>query len=743
MTTPLTGNFDLCIEFTDAALSGFAAPLFNGQPKNFALPSGLPIGGTATLGIDTVTLAAAPSSSQPRGAEVTINFVDSSLSITTPKQAFAQPLQGAITVTGVPFTLQQSGVDTQTLTLDFTEASVNIDPMAGIQWGANSLDSIENALTPALGFKPDPSVFQPVLAQGLKTALQQNVGAVPIPGAVFHTVPAGQDGDLGQPAAGQQPAQPPHFAKVDDRTLAAAVPQPGVLCILGTIFQSDLVGDAILAKTELATDAAHTGSLTISPSGFQNIFSATAQKKAKGQLPPGTTITSITTTMVANEIGLHVGGSTTGPFYTATWTIDGFMLASISNGALALQLVEPVANASVSVDWWVWLATIGVFGAPTAVQMAIDELEAKLSDGALSAVKNMIPTLTSDIAQATTAISGIPLTFDKVDVFSTGMILQGMAQLPPTFGTIVQGIVTDPNEAPVPNATVTINPAGAPQGNSASALTDNSGLYKFDTLPLNVFASDPNATKPYPIYPIVAEANYFLPSDPSRTVTITWGQLTTADFVLQKVADITVQGHVLANGAPVADATVTLAYGEPPDQLTGLIPAQPDATGFYKITTNPNQYTGGYTVSVSAPSFDPQLRPIGQIANGATVQQDFALVAPHPFTVMGTVSIAVETPNDTNVGPAAGAKVSVFPTVQQSPPLASYTGQTDQNGNYSIGPVDPGVYTGDYSVMVEVTNLGSQKQQVMQPAGASVEADFELWRTLKGPPHPVKPGTGM
>jgi len=396
-------------------------------------------------------------------------------------------------------------------------------------------------------------------------------------------------------------------------------------------------------------------------------------------------------------------------------------------------------------DWWLWLASAAV-AAPLAG--IIDFVQGKVLNGAVAALQNTIPTLANDINQSTTAISGIPLTFDKVHVQPDGIILQGMAQLPATFGTIVQGIVTDPNEVPIPNATVTINPAGKVQGYTASATTDSNGFYKFDTLPLNVFTSDPNATKPYPIYPIVAGQADFLPSDPSTTVTITWGQITSVDFALQKVSDITVMGKILANGAPLPNATINLAYGEPPDQLTGQIQGSINAsTGAYSITTNPHQYTGGYTVSVSAPGFDPVVRPIGTIANGATVEQDFNLVAPHPFIVMGRVQGAVGP--DPTIVPVGDAKISVFPKTQSSPPLPSYTGNTDSNGNYSVGNVSPGAYTGEYTVMVAAKGYDGQAQSVLQPSGPSIEVDFQLFRTVSPKPGPtpsgggIRPGTAM
>jgi len=138
-----------------------------------------------------------------------------------------------------------------------------------------------------------------------------------------------------------------------------------------------------------------------------------------------------------------------------------------------------------------------------------------------------------------------------------------------------------------------------------------------------------------------------------------------------------------------------------------------------------------------------------QLCEGIAAGSASLVVAPHPFTVTGNVSCIYQSFNDTNVENVADAKISVFPTVQPSPPVPIYPGQTDTNGAYSIGPVNPGTYTGDYTVLVEATKVGSQKQQIPQPSGTSFEQDFQFEKWVGPPPHtvtpgtPVTPGTGM
>jgi hypothetical protein len=142
VTTPsdLTGNFDLCVEISDAVLSDFAASMFRDTTQSSAISASIPLGGTsvsvmgqATFPIDTASITAEPSSSEPAGATVQIGFTDASLSVTQPP-VLAAPLSGTITATGVRFRLSDAvgTPPSKNLELDFTgpalNANVALDP---------------------------------------------------------------------------------------------------------------------------------------------------------------------------------------------------------------------------------------------------------------------------------------------------------------------------------------------------------------------------------------------------------------------------------------------------------------------------------------------------------------------------------------------------------------------------------------------------------------------------------------
>ena len=727
MTSTLTGPFDLCVELTDAALSGFASPVFRDQTQTVSFPSNpLSLVGQAVLDIQSASIAAAPSSSQPTGATVTINFVDSTLAFTAPHPAFAEPLSGAIVVSGVPFALVAGAGGQQDLELDFTATSVS----AQIHWAGNELDnSIVPAVNKAGNANLSGDLISGFLNTGMTDALQSKVGKQKIAGAAFQMAPPGKDGTL----------SPPTFTQLGVVTRAKTGQQPGVLGILATIFKSDDAPSQpppAAGKIATATDSAHTGSLTISPAGFQNIFVFEANQN--NQVPAGT---SITTTLEEGKIGLHLAGTQSTDVYTANWTIDGDMLASISNGALSLQLTNVVEHVSVSLSWWVWVSEIAVGGAPLAGLVA--EIQAQVKDGAMTQVQKAVSTLTTDIGQSSTAISGIPITFDHVAVHTQGIVLLGTAQLPEVFGTFVQGIVTDPNEVPIPGATVIINPDGE-SGLYTETTTDQNGRYTFESgvagVNLDVFSSDPNGPEPYPI--TAAQPEYITGTE---QVSINWGQIVTKDFVLQPVKDITVKGQVLGNGTPLEGAIVTLSTVPDPTQVTVGTSTPSDKQGMYTLTTNPGQTLGdAFTVSATAPGFNTQAMPIGVISNGGTVTENFTLATPHPFTVTGTVTGSYGQQSDPTLGAVGDAKIMVFPKTQPSPPLPTATGQTQTNGSYSVGPVNPGSYSGDYLVLVEAKLFEMQKVDVSQPTGASVEVDVELSPVpSKVPGPPVKPGTAM
>ena len=549
MTSTLTGPFDLCVELTDAALSGFASPIFRDQTQTVSFPSNpLSLVGQAVLDIQSASIAAAPSSSQPTGATVTINFVDSTLAFTAPHPAFAEPLSGAIVVSGVPFALVAGSGGQQDLELDFTATSVS----AQIHWAGTELDSsIVPAVNKAANANLTGDLISGFLNTGMTDALQSKVGKQKIAGAVFQTAPQGKDGTL----------SPPTFTQLGVVTRAKTAQQPGVLGILATIFKSDDAPSQpppAAGKIATATDSAHTGSLTISQAGFQNIFVFEANQQ--NQVPAGT---SITTTLEEGKIGLHLAGTQSTDVYTANWTIDGDMLASISNGALSLQLTNVVEHVPVSLSWWVWVSEIAVGGDPLAGLIA--EIQALVKDGAMTQVQNAMSTLTTDIGQSSTAISGIRLPLTTSPFTPKTSSCWARRSFRRSSGLSCRE--SSPTERSTdPGATVIINPDGE-SGLYTETTTDQNGRYTFESgvagVNLDVFSSDPDGPELYPI--TAAQPEYITGTE---QVSINWGQIVTKDFVLQPVKDITVKGQVLGNGTPLEGAIVTLSTVPDPTQVT-------------------------------------------------------------------------------------------------------------------------------------------------------------------------------
>jgi hypothetical protein len=715
----LTGNFDLCVEVTESILSAFLNSTFGGtrqqgQFTNVAVDDHA-ISGLATLGIDTAGIKVDPAHSP--GGLVDITFSDSAIAFTAPVAADAAPLAGSVNASA-PFKLPPPASNSTSLELDFTDPSAS----ATVTLNAASLANVQGALAKVGLTGIPPAQLQTFLNQAMKATLAATVGAAKV-NAGFTVVP-GQDGTFGPPP--KFPAMPQLV------TRPAAGGAPGVLCGLGTILQSDVPNDNAANKTVTATDSVHQLSLTVSPAAVQGLL----VKEAAGQLPAGLTLTA---TLLSGTIQIHVGGSISGTGYSADVTVDAHVTLSVPGGVLTPQVTIDQQSVNVSLDWWVWL--LGGVIIPAIVDAIANLAANQLLQGWLS----KLVVQANGYGVPTAGL--LPFTFNAVDIQPQGIIIQALVPVAtPSDSTFVQGMVTDlKTEAPVAGATVIINPDGATGGALGSGLyaevsTDQNGMYSFGTGELDVFANDPNG--PYPI--TAAQSDYFTGTE---TVTLEWGKTVTQDFALQPVLPITVKGQVLGSGAPVNGATVAIAYPpqEPGEAPEGVASTNAQPGGSYDITFNPGQYIYSYLGTATAPGFTALQVQISPIPNGGTVTQNFDLVAPHPFAIVGQVTgdfAPLDDPGDVNVSPVVGATVSAFPTVQQSPPLATYTTQTTTGGNYSVTGVDPGTYTGDYTVSVEAKLLQAQKADVMQPAGASVTQDFELAQLpSKVPSHPPKPGT--
>jgi hypothetical protein len=712
----LTGNFDLCIEVTESVLSDYLNSTFGGthqqgQFNNVAVGDHA-ISGFATLGIDTAGLKVNPSHSP--GGLVNITFSDSAIALTAPAAADAMPLAGSVNAS-VPFKLPPPAGNSTDLELDFTDPSAT----ATVTLDAASLANVEGALAKAGVPGIPPAQLQTFLNQAMKATLAATVGAVKV-NAGFTVVP-GQDGTFGPPP--QFPAMPQLV------TRPSAGGAPGVLCGLGTILTSDVPNDNAANKTVTATDGSHQLSITVSPDAVQGLLA----KEAAGQLPAGLTLTA---TLQPNIIQIHVGGSISGTGYSADVTVDAHVTLSVPGGVLTPNVTIDQQSVNVSLDWWVYL--LGGVIIPAIV-------DAIANIGANQLLQGWLSKLVVQANSFGVPTNGLlPFNFNAVEIQPQGIIIQALVPVPAAknAGTGVQGMVTNQaTEAPVQGATVTVGGEGGVLGGGAfaAASTDQNGMYSIGTFALDAFANGPNG--PYPMS--AAQSDFFTGTE---SVTIVWGQTITKDFALQPVKDLTVNGYVHGNGAPLNGATVTLAEiadlpGEPNPPFASAN-AKPD--GSYSITTNPGQYIYGYIVTATATGFTPQAIEIAPIPNGGSAVQNFDLVAPHPFAITGQVTAFYSSPvdpGDTSTGPLEGATISASAT-SASGPNQTYTAQTDAQGNYSINNVDPGTYNGDYTVMAEAKLFQLQKAEVMQPAGASVTQDFDLSKMpSKVPPKPPKPGT--
>jgi hypothetical protein len=336
------------------------------------------------------------------------------------------------------------------------------------------------------------------------------------------------------------------------------------------------------------TDRSHQASITVSPQAVQAIVDEFAT------LPAGLKVTA---TLESGQIAVHIGGSISEPGVTVDVTGDATMTLSVNGGVLAPNITVEDQNVSISLDWWVWLLSVvvpelAVIGGIPVVA-AVDAIANSVANTILQKFISTLVATANSFGVQTDGLAA-PFTIDAVKIQTQGITLQATAPITtPTSSTFVQGMVTDQeNQAPITGATVTINPGGQ-AGWAPQSTTDETGMYRFDTGSLDVFANNPPGTGPFAI---TAGQSDFITS--TSTVTVEWGQTVIRDFALQPVLDITVEGQVLGNGAPVNGAAVTLAYtpDEPGQPASGPIAnANPKPDGSYIIKTNPGQYTGGYT----------------------------------------------------------------------------------------------------------------------------------------------------
>jgi hypothetical protein len=713
MSSTLTGNYDVCIEITEAVMSALAVPaLGGGATQIFGFKqvfAGQTIIGQANLLIDSGSVTVDPAHS-PHGL-VTVNFGDSAFSVTAPVAARAAPLAGSL-VASVPFKLSAPSGGKSNLQLDFTDPSVTVN----VTLDAASQARIEAVLA---RFGVPAASASTILNQLMKAALLSAKGTLDLPGASFAFVP-GQDGTL----------SPMKFA---DMALLTRPPgaggQPGVLCVLGTILTSHIPLESVANKTATATDGSHQVSVTLSPEAFRDLIFCPSIGQSAGitnisKLCPtcgsaasvsisGIDLTTVSATLQEGQIAIHGAANASETGWSANVSFDAHTTLNLVGGIITPTSVVDNVTEDVSLDWWVWLLsglTLGAIGL--------------IADAAVTTVANsVVSSLAKDeLSKILSNNSGTPLvgistavTLNSVATHAQGIVLQGLWAIPPqTAVTSVRGMVTDPDEAPIEDATVSVG--------SIQLSTDSNGLYKVVVAPGN--------------YEINVIQDGFVPSA-KISVTVPAGKTVTEDFALERTKPFTITGHVKdTKSAPIDGATVTIVGDAPiPEQLN----AKTDSAGLYSIIMDPGPFAGSYTVSAGADGFLPSSVNIPAIPNGATISQDFILGATHSFNIVGQVQGESD---DGKTGPINNASILVESSNESSgvgavPPNQNYSAKTGADGNYSI-TVNPGQYSGAYTVSAGAAGFGGDTAlSVEQPNGTTVTVNFILppFNSPTPPPH--------
>ncbi len=123
-----------------------------------------------------------------------------------------------------------------------------------------------------------------------------------------------------------------------------------------------------------------------------------------------------------------------------------------------------------------------------------------------------------------------------------------------------------------------------------------------------------------------------------------------------------------------------------------------------------------YTLEVTASGYVPGGRTVVVTEGVTTTRADVALLVSHPFTVRGTVTDPVH-------APLPGVAVTLIENGLDSRRTAT---TTDGGGAYSV-TMDPGFYTGDYTLVATLPGYaGSESTVPSIPNGATVTGDVVL-----------------
>jgi hypothetical protein len=264
----------------------------------------------------------------------------------------------------------------------------------------------------------------------------------------------------------------------------------------------------------------------------------------------------------------------------------------------------------------------------------------------------------------------------------------------------IKGVVTDPAQAPVQNASVTATMQGG-AGQPIVVKTDAQGVYSVPNIPPGT-------------YDLTVEAPLTLLDPPVTPVQVLQAAVK-KDFPLTARPPSIVGVVTDPAGAAVKNATVT-ATPVPAAAAAAPAPAalpavQTNSKGIYVVVAQ----AGNYSVSVQGPpNFQNPPPAAVTVAQGA-IQQDFKLVAGAPAGV-GSITGTIKKPDGT---PAAGIQVTA-----KSNGIVLGPVPTAPDGTFTI----PGAAPGNYSIELAGVQGAHTPAAVAVTvaAGAPTVVDFAL-----------------
>jgi hypothetical protein len=460
MANDLTGDFDICFEVSEGALTTIATRALAGAVDlDLAIGTGdAAVGGRARLNWTRATIvpirAGAFVSDNSRfriGDDLvrfTVGFESSALSLDPPAGGEASPVAGYVRFDEVYLSY------------------LDLDPAA--RFAGGGLIDRTGLIGLYLADLPRPYVHW-TRGADLVAALMERVGLALNDASEalgdateLHIATTQPRLELGPPLTtalsreGSLHTSPPTFAWMDWVTLPAAAGRPGVLSILANVLADSLDGSRPAGKRRAATRSPHLGSVTISPRGFRELYFCRMLPQALGLAPRGQPVSraearrllpppcgraagvELLEEVTLEQIGMTfregrivVSGRITSN--AAGWTATAAFTASVTldliDGGLVPEISLDDLRIGAGVDWWVAFRgglAAGPFGA--AIEAAVtDVLRASLRSAVADLLESVRQSLERPPPDPGTLGALIP---QAVEIHPEGIVFQGGLPLP-------------------------------------------------------------------------------------------------------------------------------------------------------------------------------------------------------------------------------------------------------------------------------------------------------------------------